>query len=196
MSSLGYLRWEAWSGLIVRASYMFWERVRCATGSSCEEAGFSVLDVWCDLVRAATGWVFCSPGSITLGSVGDSTLGGGACTLGAGGSTLGYVYRILGDRRSSHLSFVVWTGGGGGAWGVVLYPDHLSSAFWRAWIASNWSLECEDSDFCKAEVNWYIPCSTLYLVVTEGWVRCWWRSSMVLEIESAHEYLGMYRWHR
>ena len=88
-----------------------------------------MLDVWRDQVCAATGWVFCSPGSCTIGSVGVSTLVGGACTLGSGGSTLGAGCRIIGDRRSSHISFVVGTGGGGGAWGVLLSPDHLPSAF-------------------------------------------------------------------
>ena len=108
---------------------MFRERVQCATGLSCDVAGFSVLDVWRDQVRAATGWMFCSTESCTLGSAGSSNFGGGACTLGSGGSTLGAVCRILGYRRSSHMSFVLGTGGGGGAWGVVLSLDHLPSAF-------------------------------------------------------------------
>ena len=88
-----------------------------------------MLDVWRYRVCALTGWVFFVPGSCNIGSVGGSTLVGGACTLGDGGSTLGAGCRILGDRRSSHLSFVVGTGGGGGAWGVVLSPDHLPSVF-------------------------------------------------------------------
>ena len=68
---------------------MFRERVRCATGLSGDVVGFSVLDVWLDRVRAATGWMFGSTGSCTLGSVVGSTLGGGSCTLGDGGSTHG-----------------------------------------------------------------------------------------------------------
>ena len=88
-----------------------------------------MLDVCRNRVRAATGSVFFSPVSCTIGIAGGSTIGGGACTLGAGGSTLGSGCHILGDRRSSYLSFVVGTGGSGGAWGVILSPDHLPSAF-------------------------------------------------------------------
>ena len=104
ISSLGYLRWKYWSGLIVRVSSMFRERVRCATGSFGDVVGFSVLAVWQDRVRATTGWGFGSTRSFTLGIVGGSTLGGGACTIGDGGFTLGDVCCILGDRRSSHFS--------------------------------------------------------------------------------------------
>ena len=107
---------------------MFQERVLCATGSSGDVVGFSVLGVWRNRVCTEIGWVFGSTGSCTLGSAGVSTLGGGACTFGDGGSTLGYGCRILGDRRSSYLSFVVGTGGGGGAWEVLLSPEHLPSA--------------------------------------------------------------------
>ena len=91
--------------------------------------GFSVLDVCRDRVRAATGWVFGSTGSFTRGSVGSITLGGCVYTLVDGGSTLGDGCRILGDRRSSHMSFIVGTGGGGGSWVLVLSPDHLPIAF-------------------------------------------------------------------
>ena len=170
---------------------MFQCRMQCATSSSCDVVGFS----WSNRVRAATGGVFCSKGRCTLGSAGGSTLGDGVCTIGDGGSTLGAGWRILGYRRSYHLSFVVGTGGGGGAWGVVLSPYHLTSVFWRAWMASNWSQECGGGDFYKAEVNFCITCSTLSSVVTEGWVRCWWQNSMVSEIDRARESLGMYRWH-
>ena len=76
-----------------------------------------------------TGWVFGSTGSCTLGIVVGSTLGGGNCNLGDGGSTLGDGCRILGDRPSSHMSFIVGTGGGGGSWVLVLSPDHLPIAF-------------------------------------------------------------------
>ena len=68
---------------------MFQERVQCATAPSGDVVGFGVLGVWKDRVCAATGWVFISTGSCTLGSAGGSTLGGDACTLGDGGSTLG-----------------------------------------------------------------------------------------------------------
>ena len=101
---------------------MFRDWVRCATSSFGDVVGVSVLDVWGDRVRAATGWVFGSTGRCTLGSTGGSTLGGGAYTLGDGGSTLGDGCRTLGvgccsfgDRRSSHLSFIVGTGGCGGS---------------------------------------------------------------------------------
>ena len=116
---------------------MFRERVRCATGLSGDVVGFSVLGVWRDRVRAATGWVFGSMGRCTLGSTGGTTLGGGACTLGDGGYTLGdgcctfgAGCSAVGDRCSSHLSFIVGTGGGGGSWALmVISPDHLPSAF-------------------------------------------------------------------
>ena len=109
---------------------MFREWVRCATGSSGDVVGFSVLDVWQDRVRAATGWVFGSAGSCTLGSAVSSTLGGGAFNLGYGVYTLGDGCCDVGYRRSSHLSFMVGTGGGDGSWGLmVMSPDHLPSAF-------------------------------------------------------------------
>ena len=101
---------------------MFQERVQCATAPSGDVVGFGVLGVWKDRVCAATGWVSGSTGSYTIGSSGGITLGGGAFTLGDGGSTLGDGCRnpeascyAVGDMRSSHLSFIVGTGDGGGS---------------------------------------------------------------------------------
>ena len=204
MSALGYLLWEAWAGSIVRVSSMFQERVRCATGPSGDVVGFGVLGIWQDRVRAATGWVSVSTGSCTLGSAVGITLGGGACALGDGGSTLGDGCRnpgagwcVVGYKCVSHLSFIVGTGGGGGSWYVVVMsPYQLPSAFWRAWIASNWSLEFEGGYSYKAEVSYCIPWSTLSLAVTEGWVRFWWRNSMVSEIDSARKSFDMNCWQR
>ena len=99
--------------------------------------GFGVLSVWRDRVCASTGWVSGSTGICTLGSAGGITLGGGACALGNGGSTLvdgccnpGSGCYDVGDRCSSHLSFIVGTGGGGGSWAMmVMSPDLLPSTF-------------------------------------------------------------------
>ena len=87
-------------------------------------------------------WVSGSTGSCTIGSASGSTLGCDVCTLGDDGFTLGdgcctpgAGCCAVGDRRSSHLSFIVGTGGGGRSWALrVVSLDYLPSAFCRAWI--------------------------------------------------------------